>query len=611
MEKRKVAVLISGILLLAPLFARAYTPTVTPNGVPVRWKMPVKLQFAGNPVNKSGIDESQFYTAVVHGLQRWASASSGSVGFDYWQGRDPVVYEPNSHFNGLSSIYFASNSKDTEGLSPSVLGLTQVWYDTHSGQIFETDVVLNDNDFKFTVNEQDTSGYGSGNIPSFGSRNKVFIENVITHELGHALGLSHSGGLQSTMLFMESPEQAHLGCDDQVAIHAIYPSDDANQRGTNKGSDRTEGGSGVFGAHVLAISRARGTVLATAMTDREGSYLFSAMEPGTYYLMVEPFYAGPSTLPAYYSNINAAVCADGKPFGRSLLTDSSGYRLQPIEVSAGGAVHAPPLIARCNGTSGASVSSIASLSRGLNTALLYDGLTQSGGFGFTDKLSASSAQYPLKMLSGNVEIHALAYSLYSPVHPTLELDDEFGNPVDAQVLDRAYESDSGYVNYDSYLRASDLKPGDYTLKVFSSPLDASLYPAGPISLDSQPFVVVTGRIDGREPRFASTIATNVRCRAAENFAEYTSPPGPPPRHSTATEDKGGGIGFCGSILFYSNHDPGGGPPGPSRPSCLSSRGASAGALAGWFLPWVLMALMARFASKIGRLAPLAYGVRRD
>lgn len=573
----------------------AYTPTVTVSGVPVRWKGNFKLQFAGNPINQSGISDSEFYTAVVRGLQRWNSASNGAVGFDYWQGTDRVVYEPSSDFNGLSSIYFASNGKNAPALSPNVLGLTQVWYDTSNGQIMETDVVLNDKDFQFTVNEQDTSGYGSHHSSGFGSKNRVFIENVITHELGHALGLSHSGGLQSTMLFMESPEQAHLGCDDQTAIHAIYPtSSDSAQRGQIEGVVQSESGAGVFGAHVLAISRDRGTVLATAMTKKDGHYQIAALEPGTYFLMLEPFFAGSGPLPAYYSDINTSVCSDGRSFGRSMLTDSSGYRLQPLVVAPGQNVGAPTLVAHCSSASGASINSIASLSSASTSGSsvvpkIYDGSRDTDGFGITDKLSAdSTASYSLHLLSGNVEIHVLAYSLYSPVHPTLELVDSSGTTVNAEVFDRAYEGDSGFVNYDSYLKASGLAPGDYTVRVSSRSLDASLYPAGPVSLDSQPFIVITGSVNTPAPQLFRTLPNNVRCRATERFADYTSPPGPPPRHAMGNQDQGGGgIGFCGTLAKDFKGPKDGGGSGPN------SGGPGSGAIAGWLIPWFAMGAMAQ------------------
>src|SRR4051812_31568488 len=122
----RVSALVVFLLFLSESFAHAYTMTQTEGGDVVRWKNFVDLPLAGNPINRSGLTESQVYQAVVRGLQRWKAVSAGAVNFDYWQGTDPKVFEPNSDYNGLSSLYFTSNS--TSGLSANVLGLTQVWY---------------------------------------------------------------------------------------------------------------------------------------------------------------------------------------------------------------------------------------------------------------------------------------------------------------------------------------------------------------------------------------------------------------------------------------------------------------------------------------------------
>src|SRR6185295_13917501 len=128
-------------------------------------------------------------------------------------------------------------------------------------------------------------------------------------------------GLQSTMLFMESPEQAHLGCDEQIGIHSIYPSGDSGSRGWLTGVVTGPSGQPLFGAHVLAVSRTRGAVLASGITDRSGRYSISGLEPGPYYVIAEPYLAGASALPSYYGSMNADVCGGG-PFRRTVLTDS-------------------------------------------------------------------------------------------------------------------------------------------------------------------------------------------------------------------------------------------------------------------------------------------------
>jgi hypothetical protein len=577
----RVALLAAAVTLFcAPCYA--YTPTLTQDGKPVRWQGEARLELAGNPSNQSGLSPGDFFTAVTQGLQRWKAASGGTVDFDYWQGTDPSVYEPNSDYNGLSSIYFASAARGASGLSSNVLGLTQVWYDTDNGQILETDIVLNDQNYHFTMNPRDTSGYGSS---TGGAGRNVYVGNVITHELGHAFGLSHSGGLQSTMLFMESPEQAFLGCDEQIAIHALYPDGSSRARGAITGAVLAPSRAPIFGAHVLAISRRRGTVLATAITDRAGHYRIAALEPGAYYLLVEPFFAGSSALPAYYSGMNVNVCG-GHAFSRTLLMAGGVGAVLPIEVSAGSSAKAPAVTVRCENDGGAAVVSDSDDASIWEAPAIYDGASGAHGFGMADRFTGSGTlNYKLTDVKGHLEIHALSYTLYSPVHASLELYDSYGNAVQATRAENIYQGESGYVNYDSALVADDLPEGDYELHVSSRSLRASLYPAGPLSVDNVPFLLITGSVNEQAPSLASTLPFNGRCRMDENFAQYHSPPGPPKRHSLAPRDP---IGFCGIVAraAFRRGGPGGG--GGTPPS------ASAGAIVGWFLPWVLMALLARW-----------------
>ncbi|HUP57718.1 MAG TPA: carboxypeptidase regulatory-like domain-containing protein [Bdellovibrionota bacterium] len=574
---------LAALLLILAADARwawGYVQTVTPSGVPVQWRQGFKFNVAGNPTNQTGLNDQEVYASVTRSLQRWQAASGGSVEFDYWQGTDRGVYEPSSGYNGLSSVYFASNTSEDSGISPNVLGLTQVWYNADSGEILEADTVLNDRDFVFTTDPTDTSGYGAGSSGFSSGRTRVYVENVLTHELGHSLGLSHSAGLQSTMLFMESPEQAHLGCDEQVGIRALYPSQDAGVRGRVSGLVVTPGGQPIFGAHVLAVSRSRGTVLATGITNRTGAYSIGGLEPGAYYLIAEPYLAGTSALPAYYAAINDGVCSGGEPFRRTILTSASGYVPVAVQVASGAGAVAPALRVNCS-PSGDAVSSPRS-SASLSSAPQIFDISDPSGFGVVDRFSRTRQTfYNLSGVSGRLEIHALSYSVYSPIHAELSLVDSAGNPVSAQISDRVYTGDSGYVNYDTELVA-DLPRGDYVLRVSVSSLNVTYYPAGPVMLDSDPFLLITGSVNAPPPALAAILPDNARCRMDERFASYQSPGGEPPRSDT--EDGSGGLGFCGTVSS------GGGGPGPGP-----------GEIAGWLLPWLLMAAMIPAARGFGRL----------
>jgi hypothetical protein len=571
------------IVLAFASSAYAFTETVTSSGTPVRWKTQdggFKFNLAGNPINASGLDSEDFRQAVVTGLQRWQAASGPPLNFDYWQGTDDSIYLPNSDYNGLSSIYFASHGGKGQGLTPNILGLTQVWYNTTNGEILEADTVLNDRDFHFTMNPQDTSGYGSKKSTFQGS-DRVYIENVITHELGHSLGFSHAGGLQSTMLFMESPEEAHLGCDEQIGIHAMYPSGDQGARGSITGHVNAPSGAPLFGAHVVAISRQRGTVLSSAMTNAGGDFAIAALEVGTYYLMVEPYYAGPTPLPAYYQNINPIVCPGNSVFGRTFLTFSNQSIPYPLQVPSGGNVSAPVITVGCS-SGGAAVRSATS---GEN---IYNPAQDSSGFGVVDQFHEPLAHsYRLTGLSGDVEFRAISYSLYSPAAFTMALLDSNGNDMGLSSDDNSYVGDSGYVDYDGSMKAASLPLGDYTLEVTPRALSVTLYPAGSLSLDKDAFLLVTGSVNQSHPALASVLPVNARCRMPEVFAAYQSPPGNPPRASTDQSDSGGG--GCATMRNINSDDDqsSGGGPGP-------------GAIIGWLLPWIAMGAMARFAKALAR-----------
>ena len=75
---------------------------------------------------------------------------------------------------------------------PGVLGLTTLTYNTCDGTIVDGDIEINGGEFLFSV---------SGDPEA----NEMDLENTVTHEVGHLLGLDHSQQVGATMFF-NSPE---------------------------------------------------------------------------------------------------------------------------------------------------------------------------------------------------------------------------------------------------------------------------------------------------------------------------------------------------------------------------------------------------------------------
>ena len=521
--------------------SHAYTRTVRGDGQPIAWAAPARLDLAGNPSNSTGLSASDLYSAVVRSLQRWSVASGGGVGFDYWQGTDRETFPVSSETDGLSTLHFASQNPASQ-LGRGVLALTEVWYDTETGEIMEADVTLNDRDFQFTTDPRDTTLWSGG---------RAYIENVLTHEFGHAYGFAHSGLLQSTLLYREAKEQAHLSCDDQVGVRAIYGRERAFERSAIVGVVRDPSGSVIFGAQVTVISVERGVALSGGVTNRSGVFSVAGLDPGTYIILVEPYRMGASTLPPFYGTIDPWVCND-REFARTVVGTLHAPRL--IHVSPGQVKSVGDIRVRCGSV----------IQGSDDVALPQD--APDGVFAFFETLRpGSSAEVTLTGMSESLNLRALTFSLFSPIELRLGLRDVNGNPVAAEILTPSYTGDSGFRNWDTSLESNGLVPGDYRLQLSSGWVDSSEYPLGSGSVASEPFLLVVGRT-GAPASITGDLPQNPRCRMNESFPAYESPPGEPRRRDT-------GGGFCASTRNQKMDPP------------------SGGQLLGWWLPFIFMGLV--------------------
>ena len=113
---------------------------------------------------------------------------------------------------------------------PRVLAVTFVTYDLRNGEILDADISVNTDTVRFGfLNESD--GRIGGRIERFD------LQNVLTHEIGHLLGLDHTEpsnmvdgfGWEASLTTMYSETapgettKRHLHADDAAGICAIYP----------------------------------------------------------------------------------------------------------------------------------------------------------------------------------------------------------------------------------------------------------------------------------------------------------------------------------------------------------------------------------------------------
>ena len=156
-----------------------------------------------------------------------------------------------------------------------------------AGLIVEADIIFNGRDFTFSIDDNTTP------------ENRVDLQGVMTHEIGHLLGLDHSPlvGTPSTRPTMypyntpEAPRQERsLEPDDHAGITAIYPVEGL----TGGISGQIIGPNGpAFGVHVVAYRADTQTFVASALsgsagTGEDGRYEILGLPPGDYHIAIEP-----------------------------------------------------------------------------------------------------------------------------------------------------------------------------------------------------------------------------------------------------------------------------------------------------------------------------------
>ncbi len=173
-------------------------------------EMPVKYWI--NPAECPTLaDGSTIIEIVDAATQSWEDVSCAEIEFAFMGTTDKVWDNDDQN-----TIFCVSNPEDWQ-FGEGAAGAT-LWLPKPEGYTVEVDLALNAADLEWLA--------GGGNALEQGIMDP---QAMITHELGHWLGLAHTAAAYGTMYYGLLPNgiQATLSGDDKAGICSLYPNDTA------------------------------------------------------------------------------------------------------------------------------------------------------------------------------------------------------------------------------------------------------------------------------------------------------------------------------------------------------------------------------------------------
>ena len=220
----------------------------------------------GMPVVTS---DSSPVAAVQAAMDTWTDVPSSGVRFAPLE--QTSATEPSSDRSNLVSFADTDRGRSVLGLA---VGITLLFWN-NDGVLTDTDILFNPRHSYSTTLQPGTFD----------------IQATMTHELGHALGMDHSG-VAGASLFAVAARQSNtlamLSHDDVAFVTTVYPKPGSGQSlGVIQGRVERNSGGAVRGALVVAASPTSGVIVG-GLTDFAGDYEVASMPPGSYVVYAEP-----------------------------------------------------------------------------------------------------------------------------------------------------------------------------------------------------------------------------------------------------------------------------------------------------------------------------------
>ncbi len=233
--------------------------------------------------------------AAIHAALATWTASGASVNFLALKSTAAAI---NGSDNQMT-IAIGSTSSDVSVVG-GALAVTLDTFNPSTGVIMDSDIIINPADC-FS-----TTGAASPCAP----RTAYDFQATMTHELGHSLGLNHTGLLGSTMFQYNTPTERALSSDELAFVDNVYLS--PYTFGTISGTVTTGGAPEPYALITMASTTipdpAQGQTVGasySALADANGAYS-QKVPPGSYQVYAEPLNGVVEPGNLYFTSLQAA-----------------------------------------------------------------------------------------------------------------------------------------------------------------------------------------------------------------------------------------------------------------------------------------------------------------
>ena len=234
--------------------------------------------------NAPGVSATQLQAAIARCFEEWSRPENVSLNTQF---AGFTNLEPDAD-DGQTVLGFQSRPE-----LDRTLGATNFQINDNTGALISADIFLNT--------------FFEWSVASGGEANRFDVESIMTHEIGHLLGLGHSAigetqprsgggrtvlGKRAVMFPIAygpgSIEDRTLEADDIAGITDIYGGPSADAELGSIGGRVTLNGAGVFGAHITAVNIRTGEMISGFSLTGTGDFAITALKPGVYLVRAEP-----------------------------------------------------------------------------------------------------------------------------------------------------------------------------------------------------------------------------------------------------------------------------------------------------------------------------------